>query len=76
MPVLTMDERRRITLPQDVVTDTRQQFVAIRTKDGILLKPLLKDPLKAMQAEGRKLRGISRARLRKDAEDEALRGAR
>ncbi|MBI4171027.1 MAG: AbrB family transcriptional regulator [Candidatus Aenigmarchaeota archaeon] len=75
MPILTLDERRRITLPKDVVEDSEQQFVAIKTKDGILLKTLPKDPIAALQKEGEKLKGISRKGLRKMAYEEALKEA-
>ena len=69
--VLTLDERRRITLPKEVVDDPEQKFVAIKTKEGILLKPLPKDPIKALQKEGEKLKGASTRELRKSAEEEA-----
>ncbi len=72
MPVLTIDERRRVTLPKEVVGDPDQKFIAIRTKEGILLKPLPKDPIKALQKEGGKLKGLSRAEIRKRAYEAAL----
>jgi len=71
---LMIDERRRITLPKGLA-EPKQEFVAIKTKEGILLKPLPKDPLKTLQKEGEKLRGISRKRLRKIAHEEALKEA-
>ncbi len=75
MPILTLDERRRITLPKDVVEDSEQQFVAIKTKDGILLKTLPKDPIAALQKEGEKFKGVSRKDLRKMAYEDALKEA-
>ncbi len=72
MSVLTLDERRRITLPKRVVDDPKQKFVAIKTREGILLKPLPKDPIKALQKEGEKLKGILIKQLRKEAEEDAM----
>ena len=71
MTVLSLDERRRLTLPKDVVDYPEQKFVAIKTKEGILLKTLPKDPIKALQKEGEKLKGIPIKQLRKEAEEEA-----
>ena len=77
MPILTLDERRRITLPKDVVEGSEQQFVAIKTKDGILLKTLPKDPIATLQKIGEKIpKELSIADLKKialeAAEEEAL----
>ncbi len=72
MPILTLDERRRITLPKDVVEDSEQQFVAIKTKDGILLKTLPKDPIAALQKEGEKIpKNLTVADLKKLAREAA-----
>ena len=74
MPKLVTDERRRITLPKGLV-EPKQEFVAIKTKEGILLKPLPKDPIKTLQKEGEKLKGLSRKQLRKIAYEEAIKEA-
>ena len=72
MPVLKPDERRRITLPREVIDDLDQEFVAIKTRDGILLKPLPKDPIATLQKEGEKIpKELSRADLKKIAQEVA-----
>lgn len=72
--MLVADERRRITLPKELAEEG-QRFVAIRTKDGILLKSLPKDPIKALQKWGENLKGVSRIELRKMAYEEGLKEA-
>ena len=72
MPVLALDEKRRITLPREVVGDKRQKFAVVKTPDGILLKPLPLDPIKALQEEGKKLKVLSMQELKKAIEEEAL----
>lgn len=71
MAILKMDERRRITLPREVV-EQKKEFVAIKTSEGILLKPLPKDPIAVLQKEGEKLKGLARKELRKKAYEKAL----
>ncbi len=72
MAVLTLDERRRITLPKEVVEDPEQRFVAIKTRQGILLKPLPKDPITTLQKEGEKIpKDLSIADLKKIAQESA-----
>ncbi|MDI6721804.1 MAG: hypothetical protein QMD85_05400, partial [Candidatus Aenigmarchaeota archaeon] len=72
MPILTLDERRRITLPKGVVEDMEQRFVAIKTKEGILLKPLPSDPIKTLEKLGEKLpKDVTFEMLKKAAEEEA-----
>ncbi|MBI2578108.1 MAG: AbrB family transcriptional regulator [Candidatus Aenigmarchaeota archaeon] len=72
-----MDERRRITLSRDVVEEFgTDEFVVIPIKkEGILLKPLPKDPVKTLQKEGEKLKGKTIKQLRKEAYEEALKEA-
>lgn len=72
MAILTPDERRRITLPSDVLDDAAQRFVAIKTREGILLKPLPRDPIAALEREGKKLAGVSVKELRRRAQEDAL----
>lgn len=74
MTVLKPDERRRITLPRDIA-DLDEEFVAIKVKEGILLKSIPKDPIAALQKEGQKLKGVSRKELRKMAHEHASKGA-
>ena len=73
MPVLSLDARRRVTLPKEIVEDEKHRFVAIRTREGILLKILPRDPVVALQMEGKKLKGISVKRLRRIATQAAIR---
>lgn len=75
MPTLTMDERRRITLPKELVEDSTQEFVAIKVKGDIILKPLPKDPIATLQKLGEKLKGHSRKELRRMAYEEGLKEA-
>ena len=71
MPVLTIDERRRLTLPKEIADDA-ERFVALKTSEGILLKPLPQDPIATLQKLGRKLKGMSRKEIRKLARKAAL----
>ncbi len=69
---MKIDDKRRIVLPKAVV-ELGEEFVAVEVKkEGILLKPLPKDPIKALQREGLKLRGLSRQRLKKEIYKHAL----
>lgn len=75
MSVMIVDERHRVTLPGDMIEKYGERFVAIETKDGLLLKPLPKDPIKTLQKEGEKLKGLSIKQIRKIAYEEALKEA-
>lgn len=71
--ILVTDERRRVTLPADAVKRYGQKFVAIETDKGILLKPLPRDPIKALEAEGRKIpKGVTIEAMKKETSKEAL----
>ena len=72
--LLKCDERRRITLPKGLAEEG-EEFVAFKVRGDIILKPIPKDPLKALQKEGRKLRGFSTKELRKRAHDLAVKEA-
>ncbi|MBI4014873.1 MAG: AbrB family transcriptional regulator [Candidatus Aenigmarchaeota archaeon] len=73
MGILVADERRRVTLPVDAVKRYGQKFVAIETDKGILLKPLPRDPVKALEAEGRKIpKGVTIDAMKKEISKEAL----
>lgn len=73
MPTLTMDERRRITLPKEIVDDPKQEFVAIKVRGDIILKPLPKDPIATLQKLGEKIpKGMSISDLKKLALEAAM----
>ena len=76
MPTLTMDARRRITLPEHLVDDPRQKFVAIKVRGDIILKPLPKDPLATLEKEGEKIpKHLSIADLKRIAREAAVKEA-
>ena len=64
-----LDSKRRIILPKDTEERYGKKFVIVRLQNEILLKPLPRDPLKALMREGRKLRGVSVAQFEQEAED-------
>ena len=75
MAIMQVDERHRITLPGNIIEKYGERFVVIEIKANILLKPLPKDPIKALQKEGEKLKGLSIKQIRKIAYEEALKEA-
>jgi len=75
MAIMQVDERHRITLPGNIIEKYGERFVVIEIKGNILLKPLPKDPIKALQKEGEKLKGLSIKQIRKIAYEEALKEA-
>jgi hypothetical protein len=75
MAKLTIDERRRITLPKDLI-NSWDVFFAVRTEEGILLKPLEKNPVDELSKQGKKLpKGITLNKLKKAAQEEAQKEA-
>ena len=70
--IYVLDNKRRITFPKDVVDKYGTNFAIVRLRDEVLLKPMPKDPLKALQKEGRKLKGMTAAQLRKEFEKSLL----
>lgn len=74
--LLTMDDRRRITLPKKLVRNKEDKFIAIKTKEGILLKPLPKDPVESLKKEGEKIpEDVNFEDLKKAAEEQAYKEA-
>lgn len=72
MEIMKLDSKRRIVLPKEAV-ELGDEFVAIEVKEGgILLKPLPKDPIRALQKEGEKLKDISITKLKKEIRKQAL----
>ena len=70
MGTLICDERRRITLPKELAEEG-DEFIAIKVRDEIILKPLIKDPIKTFEKLGEKLRGLSIGEIKKRAREEA-----
>lgn len=70
MGTLICDERRRITLPKELAEEG-DEFIAIKVRDEIILKPLLKDPIKALQEQGKKIDHIPINEIKKRARDYA-----
>ena len=66
--IYELDSKRRITFPKDVAEKYGTSYAIVRLRDEVLLKPIAKDPLRALQKEGKKLKGITPQQLRKDFE--------
>lgn len=67
--ITVVDSKRRILLPKDIVENYGSKFVLVRFPDEILLRPLPKDPLKALCEEGRKLKGVTLKQFKKEVEE-------
>lgn len=48
------DERRRITLSKEVM-EMADEFELIRVREEVVLIPIPRDPIKALQEEGKKI---------------------
>ena len=70
--VYQLDSKRRITFPKDIAEKYGSAFVIVRLRDEVLLKPMTRNPVKALQKEGKKFRGITTEHLRKDFERSLL----
>lgn len=66
--ITKVDAKRRIVLPKDIIDEYGEEFVIIRVNGEIILKPLPKDPLKALREEGKKLKGVSWQQFEKSVE--------
>ena len=64
------DSKHRIGLGKSVVEEYGERFVIVRLPNEILLRPVTKDPLKALQEEGKKLKGVGWKKLRREFEEE------
>jgi hypothetical protein len=67
------DNKHRISLGKDVIEEYGEKFVIVRLPNEILLKPVPKDPLKALQNEGKKLKGVGWKKLRQEFEEDLRR---
>ncbi len=63
-----LDSKRRMTFPKDIAEKYGNTFVIVRLRDEVLLKPMPKDPVKALQSEGKKLGSLTASQLRRDFE--------
>ena len=70
--IYQLDSKRRMTFPKDIRDKYGNAFAIVRLRDEVLLKPMPKDPLKTLQKEGRKLKGMTAGQLRKDFEKSLL----
>ena len=70
--IYQLDSKRRITFPKDIKEKYGTAFVIVRLRDEVLLKPIPKDPLKTLQKEGRKLKGMTAGQLRSEFEKSLL----
>ncbi len=68
-----MDEKTRITLTKEVANRySTEDFIIVPMKNELLIIPISKDPLKALQEEGKKLpKNLSPKDLKKIAIEEA-----
>ena len=66
--IYEFDSKRRITFPKDIQEKYGGEFAIVRLRDEILLKPMPKNPVKTLQEQGKKLRGLNAVKLRKDFE--------
>lgn len=66
--IYELDSKRRISFPKDIVERYGTSYAIVRLRDEVLLKPMVEDPLKALQKEGKKLKGVTSQQLRKDFE--------
>ena len=72
-----VDEKARICITRELVNQYGEDFIIVPAKNEILLIPVSKNPLKALQEEGKKIpKGLGLKELKKmireDAEKEAL----
>ena len=70
--VYELDSKRRMTFPKDITEKYGTSFAIVRLRDEVLLRPMPKDPLKALQNEGRKLKDITAVHIRRDFERNLL----
>lgn len=73
-----MDERGRVTLGKKIKKQYGKRFFLIKTKNGIILKPIsTKDPIEGLRELGKKsgINKLSVKRLKKIALEEAMKEA-
>lgn len=66
-----MDSKTRITLTREVADEYGEEFEIVRAKGELILIPYAKDPLKALQQEGKKIpKDLTSEDLRKIVNEE------
>ena len=70
MTVSRLDAKRRLVLSKDIVNEYGEEFVIVKLPGEILLKPLPKNPLTTLLEEGKKLKGVTVKRLRREFEED------
>ena len=70
--VLKVDEKARVCISKEKVKRYGEYFVAVSLPEGILLKPVPKDPIKTLGRYSKKFRGQSIAEIKKEIHEEAL----
>jgi len=72
MVYVHVDEKARICLTKEIVEQYGKEFALVPAKNEIILIPISKDPLKSLQAEGKKIpKHLTVADLKKMAREEA-----
>ncbi len=67
LETVKLDERGRVTLGTKIAKEYGRRFYAIKAKGEIILIPIPKDPIKALQREGLKLpKDVSLKKLREE----------
>ena len=64
-----IDAKRRLVLPKDFVDEYGDEFVIIKIGDELILKPLPKDPIATLRKEGKKFKGMTSKKLRREFEE-------
>ena len=76
MTYVHVDDKARICLTREIVDQYGQEFMIVPAKGEIILIPVSKDPLKALQEEGKKIpKNLTASDLKKIALEEAERQA-
>lgn len=73
MPYAKLDDRGRLLLSKEVREKYGDEFVVVESIGEIVLFPIPKDPLKALEEEGKKLpKNLSVTDLKKQAKELVL----
>lgn len=73
MPDVTLDDRGRLLLPRELRKKYGEEFVVIEALGEIVLRPIPKDPIAALQKEGEKIpKDLSVADLKRIARERAM----
>jgi hypothetical protein len=70
--VLKADQKSRVCISRENIRRYGERFIAVALPEGILLKPVPRDPIKTLGKYGKKFKGQSIAEIRKEAHEEAM----